>query len=252
MNPGLEKRQIVFVGRRNVGKSSLVNAFLGQELGTVSEIPGTTTEPVKKAAELLPDGPVMLIDTAGIDDYGELGQKMISRTIKAISSADFAIVVIDGTRTLTTEEYEIFNYLYKISVPFVIAANKIELGINPDLLEEIKLLGATHYEISCKVGVGIDTLIRKVIRMLPAEIEPPLIGDLVGPGDIVMLVVPEDLGAPNKRLILPQVQTIREALDEDTIVVIVKDYELHSAFASLKIKPDLVVADSQAILKVAG
>jgi [FeFe] hydrogenase H-cluster maturation GTPase HydF len=251
MNPGLEKRQIVFVGRRNVGKSSLVNAFLGQELGTVSEIPGTTTEPVKKAAELLPDGPVLLIDTAGIDDYGELGQKMISRTIKAISSADFAIVVIDGTRTLTTEEYEIFNYLYKISVPFVIAANKIELGINPDLLEEIKLLGATHYEISCKVGVGIDTLIRKVIRMLPAEIEPPLIGDLVGPGDIVMLVVPEDLGAPNKRLILPQVQTIREALDEDTIVVIVKDYELHSAFASLKIKPDLVVADSQAILKVA-
>lgn len=248
----LEKKQIVFVGRRNVGKSSLVNAFLGQDLSIVSDVPGTTTDPVRKSMELLPYGPVLLIDTAGIDDYGELGQKRISRTIKSISSADFAIVVLDATATLSTEEYELLNYLDKISVPFVIAANKIELGINSELLEELKLLNTIHFEISCKLGVGIDPLRRKVIRMLPADNEPPLVGDLVSQGDIVVLVVPIDLGAPNKRLILPQVQTIREALDEDTIVVVVKDKELRSALASLKSKPDLVITDSQVIMRVAA
>ncbi len=248
----LEKKQIVFIGRRNVGKSSLVNTFLGQDLSIVSEIPGTTTDPVRKSMDLLPYGPVLLIDTAGIDDYGELGQKRISKTIKAISGADFAIVVLDATCRLSTEEYEILNYLDKISVPFVIAANKIELGINPDLLVEIKLLNAFHFEISCKLGVGIEPLKRKVIRMLPADNEPPLLSDLVTQGDIVMLVVPVNIEAPGRRLFLSQVQTIREALDEDTIVVVVKDKELHSALASLNSKPDLIIADSQAIMRVAA
>lgn len=251
MKPNLSKKQIVFVGRRNVGKSSLVNIFLGQDLSIVSETPGTTTDPVRKSMELLPYGPVLLTDTAGIDDYGELGQKRISKTIKSISGADFAVVVLDATQTLSTEEYELLNYLDKISVPFVIAANKIEMGINPELLEEIKLLNAIHYEISCKLGVGIDSLKRKVIRMLPSDDEIPLIGDLISKGDIVVLVVPIDMSAPKKRLILPQVQTIREALDEDTIVVVVKDRELKSALASLRSKPDLVVTDSQAIMNVA-
>ncbi len=250
MNVNLSKKQIVFTGRRNVGKSSLVNVFLGQDLSIVSDIPGTTTDPVRKSMELLPYGPVLLTDTAGIDDHGELGQKRISKTVKAISGADFAVVVLDATQTLSTEEYELLNYLDKISVPFVIAANKIELGINPQLLEEIKSIGAVHYEISCKLGVGIDTLKRKVIRMLPSDDDPPLIGDLVTQGDIVVLVVPLDLSAPQKRLILPQVQTIREALDEDTIVLVVKDKELRSALASLKTKPDLVITDSQAIMRV--
>jgi [FeFe] hydrogenase H-cluster maturation GTPase HydF len=252
MKPNLSKKQIVFVGRRNVGKSSLVNVFLGQDLSIVSETPGTTTDPVRKSMELLPYGPVLLTDTAGIDDYGELGQKRISKTIKSISGADFAVVVIDATQTLSTEEYELLNYLDKISVPFVIAANKIEMGINPELLEEIKLLNAIHYEISCKLGVGVDSLKRKVIRMLPSDDEIPLIGDLISKGDIVVLVVPIDLSAPKKRLILPQVQTIREALDEDTIVVVVKDRELKSALASLRSKPDLVVTDSQAIMSVSA
>lgn len=252
MMANLSKKQIVFIGRRNVGKSSLVNVFLGQDLSIVSEIPGTTTDPVRKSMELLPYGPVLLTDTAGIDDFGELGQKRISKTIKAISGADFAVVVIDATKTLSTEEYELLNYLDKISVPFVIAANKIELGINPDLLEEIKLLNAIHYEISCKLGVGIDSLKRKVIRMLPSDDEPPLIGDLVSKGDIVVLVVPIDLSAPKNRLILPQVQTIREALDEGTIVLVVKDSELKMALSSLKTKPDLVVTDSQAIMQVSA
>jgi [FeFe] hydrogenase H-cluster maturation GTPase HydF len=250
MMANLSKKQIVFIGRRNVGKSSLVNVFLGQDLSIVSEIPGTTTDPVRKSMELLPYGPVLLTDTAGIDDYGELGQKRISKTIKAISGADFAVVVIDATKTLSTEEYELLNYLDKISVPFVIAANKIELGINPELLDEIKLINAIHYEISCKLGVGIDSLKRKVIRMLPSNDEPPLIGDLVSQGDIVVLVVPIDLSAPKNRLILPQVQTIREALDEGTIVLVVKDSELRAALNSLKSKPALVITDSQAIMQV--
>jgi len=250
MKQNLSKKQIVFVGRRNVGKSSLVNVFLGQALNIVSNTPGTTTEPFRKAIELPPYGPVLLTDTAGIDDYGELGQNRISKTIKSISGADFAVVVIDATQTLSTEEYELLNYLDKISLPFVIAANKIELGINPQLLGEMRLLNAVHYEISCKLGVGIENLKRKVIRMLSPDDEPPLVGDLVSKGDVVVLVVPVDLSAPNKRLILPQVQTIREALDEDTIVLVVKDCELKSALASLKSKPDLIVADSRSIMKV--
>ncbi|HKB87681.1 MAG TPA: [FeFe] hydrogenase H-cluster maturation GTPase HydF [Ignavibacteriaceae bacterium] len=252
MQTSLSKKQIVFVGRRNAGKSSLVNVFLGQDISIVSEIPGTTTDPVKKSMELLPYGPVMLIDTAGIDDFGELGQKRISRTIRAISGADFAVVVIDATKTLSTEEYELLNYLDKISIPFVIAANKIEMGINPRLLEEMQSINAIHYEISCKLGVGIDSLKRKVIRMLPSGDEPPLMGDLVSQGDIVVLVVPIDLGAPKNRLILPQIQTIREALDEDTIVVIAKDNELRRVLATLKSKPDLVITDSQAVIHVAA
>lgn len=252
MKPNLSKKQIVFAGKRNVGKSSLVNVFLGQNLSIVSESPGTTTDPVRKSMELLPYGPVLLTDTAGIDDYGELGQKRISKTIKSISRADFAVIVIDATQTLSTEEYELLNYLDKISVPFVIAANKIELGINPELLEEIKLLNAIHYEISCKLGVGIDTLKRKVIRMLPSDDEIPLIGDLVSKDDIVVLVVPKDLNAPKKRLILSQIQTIREAIDADTIVLVVKEGELKSALASLRSKPDLVVADSQVIISVSA
>ncbi len=247
MSFDLNKKQVVFVGRRNVGKSSLVNVFLGRDLSTVSDIPGTTTTPVRNTIELLPYGFVLLIDTAGIDDSGELGSCRISRTIKAISGADFAVVVVDATKTLSTEEYEILNYLDKISVPFVIAANKIEMGINPDLLEEIKLLSAIHYEISCKLGVGIESLKRKVIRSLPPEDDPSLIGGLVSQGDTVVLVIPANPGAPKNRLMLPQVQTIREALDKETVVLIVKEKELPMALSSLRARPDLVISDSQAL-----
>ena len=248
-NPG--KKQIVFVGRRNVGKSSLVNIFLGQNLTIVSDIPGTTTDPVRNPVELTPYGPALLIDTAGIDDHGELGSKRISKTIKAISGADFAVVVIDATKTLSTEEYELLNYLDKISVPFVIAANKIELGINPDLLNEIRLLNAVHYEISCKLGIGIEPLKRKVIRTLPPDDDLPFISDLVSQGDVVILVVPDEPATRKNRLLLPQVQTIREALDKDTIMLIVKDKDLPSALTSLKSGPDLIITDSQAATRVA-
>ncbi len=126
-----ERLHIAIVGKRNVGKSSLINALLKQEISIVSEMPGTTTDPVKKAVELLPYGPVVIVDTAGIDDKGELGQKRISKTIKAISTADFAIVVLDGRERLSSEEEELFRYMDKISLDYLIAVNKIELGINP-------------------------------------------------------------------------------------------------------------------------
>lgn len=245
-----ERLHIAIVGKRNVGKSSLINALLNQEISIVSEMPGTTTDPVKKAVELLPFGPVVMVDTAGIDDEGELGQKRISKTIKALSTADFAIVVLDGRAKLSSKEEELFSYMDKISLEYLIAVNKIELGINPALLKDLKLLRGLHFEISCKENAGIEFLKTEMIRILPRDQERPLIGDLVGQGDLVVLVVPIDLGAPKGRLIMPQVQTIREALDEDTIVLVVKDKELRSAISYLKVLPDLVVTDSQAIMSV--
>ena len=158
---------IAVVGRRNVGKSSLVNALLGQDLSIVSEVAGTTTDPVKKALELLPYGPVVLVDTAGIDDEGELGRKRISKTIKILSSSDFALVVADAREILQSKELELFAYLDKLQINYIVALNKIEFGVNPELLEELKELRITHFEVSCKEKAGIEDLKRKMIRLLP-------------------------------------------------------------------------------------
>ncbi|MEJ2105048.1 MAG: [FeFe] hydrogenase H-cluster maturation GTPase HydF [Ignavibacteriaceae bacterium] len=247
-----ERLHIAIVGKRNVGKSSLINCITNQELSIVSETPGTTTDPVTKAIELLPYGPVVVIDTAGIDDEGELGEKRISRTIKSISKADFAIIVLDAREGLDKSETELVTYLQKIDVPFIAVVNKIEFGINPNLLTELEALEITHFEVSCKEHVGVDNCKKKLLHLLPDNNEPPLISDLVGQGDVVVMVVPIDLGAPKGRLIKPQVLSIREALDEDTICVVVKDRELRSALSLLKNPPDLVITDSQAIMRVAA
>lgn len=246
-----ERKHIILVGRRNVGKSSLMNALLGQELCTVNETPGTTTDPLKKSMELLPYGAVVLVDTAGIDNIGELGEKRLSKTLKALASADFAIIVLDGRERLCKEEKELFLHLNKISLSFLVAVNKIEFGVNPALLDELKILKVTHFEISCAENVGIDLLKTKLTRLLPNEVTPPLVRDLVSQGDIIVMVVPIDSGASKGRLIPPQVQTIREALDEDTIIMIAKEKELRSVLYSLKNPPDLVVADSRTVMKVA-
>jgi [FeFe] hydrogenase H-cluster maturation GTPase HydF len=243
---------IAVVGRRNVGKSSLVNALLGQDLSIVSDIAGTTTDPVKKALELLPYGPVVLVDTAGIDDEGELGRQRISKTIKILSSSDFALVVVDAREILQSKELELFAYLDKLQINYIVAVNKIEFGVNQELLDELKELRIVHFEVSCKEKAGIEDLKRKMIRLLPTEEEPPLVSDIVSQGDVIIMVVPIDLGAPKGRLIQPQVQTIREALDEDTIVIVCKDKELRSTLDNLKNYPDLVITDSQAIMRVAA
>ena len=247
-----ERLHIAIVGKRNVGKSSLINCLTNQELSIVSETPGTTTDPVSKAVELLPYGPVVMVDTAGIDDEGELGKKRISKTIKSISKADFAILVLDAREELDISETKLITFLQKIEVPFLAVVNKIEFGINPNLLIELEALEVTHYEVSCKEHAGVDNFKKKLIHLLPGETEIPLISDLVGQGDVVVMVVPIDLGAPKGRLIKPQVLSIREALDEDTICVVVKDRELRSALSLLKNPPDLVITDCQAIMRVAA
>ena len=247
-----ERTHIAIVGKRNVGKSSLINCLTNQELSIVSQTPGTTTDPVSKAVEMFPYGPVVIVDTAGIDDEGELGEKRISRTIKSISKADFAIIVLDARDELDKSETELITFLQKIEVPFLAVVNKIEFGINPNLLLELEALEVIHYEVSCKENAGVDIFKKRLIHLLPGETEIPLISDLVGQGDVVVMVVPIDLCAPKGRLIKPQVQSIREALDEDTICVVVKDKELRSALSLLKNPPDLVITDSQAIMRVAA
>jgi len=246
-----ERVHIAIVGKRNVGKSSLINGLTNQELSIVSDIAGTTTDPVSKAVELLPYGPVVIVDTAGIDDEGELGRKRISKTIKSLSSADFAIIVIDASEQLDDCEADLINHIQRIGIPLIAVVNKIELGTDPLLLDELRALEVNHFEVSCKENVGIDSLKRNLIQLLPADVEFPLIGDLVGKGDIVVMVVPIDLGAPKGRIIKPQVQAIREALDENTICMVVKETELSYALNSLKNPPDLVITDSQAIMHVA-
>ncbi len=229
-----ERVHIAIAGRRNVGKSSLINMLTGQELSIVSEVAGTTTDPVKKAIELLPYGPVVIVDTAGIDDEGELGEKRISRTIKAISSADFAIVVVDAREKLAIEEKQFFEYLDKISVSYIVVVNKIEFGVNPELLRDLKKINVTHFEVSCKEQIGFETLKVEIICALPQETEKLLIGDLIKKGDVVVLVVPIDPGAPKGRIIKPQAHALREALDANTISIVVQHTELREALNSLK------------------
>ena len=245
-----ERLHIAFVGKRNVGKSSLVNKFIGQDLVIVSETPGTTTDPVKKAMELLPFGPVVLIDTAGIDDVGELGEKRISKTIKIISEADFALLVLDSQENLSENERNLIVHLQKLELPFLAVINKSELGINYGLVEELNSLRIIHVSVSCITDDGIFNLKEKVSKLLPSDDEQTLVGDLIRQHDVIVLVVPIDLGAPKGRLILPQVQTIREALDEDAIVIVTKDKELRAALGKLSLPPKLVVTDSQAIMRV--
>jgi len=242
---------IAVVGRRNVGKSLLVNSLLGQNISPVSATAGTTTDPIKKAFELLPYGPVVIVDTAGIDDKDELGRQRITETIKILSASDFALVVIDARETLQSKELELFAYLDKLQINYIVAVNKIEFGVNPELLDELKELRITHFEVSCKEKAGIEELKRKMIRMLPEENGTPLVSDIISSGAVVVMLVPNDISAPKGKLILSQVQIIREALDENAVVIVCKEKELRSTLDNLKNHPDLVITDSQAILHVA-
>ncbi len=245
-----ERKHIVFIGKRNVGKSSLINSFAGQEMSIVSEVAGTTTDPVKKAMELLPFGPVVLVDTAGIDDVGELGQKRINQTLKAISSADFVLFVIDAQNTLEKIDREYLTRFVDNKIPFAIVVTKTDLDINPKLIEELTKFDKPIISVSSINKNGIHELKEKVIKLLPEENEIPLVSDLVGKGDIIVLVMPIDPGAPKGRIIKPQVQTLRESLDVNAISVVVQATELKDTLTKLNQKPKLVVTDSQAIYQV--
>ncbi len=234
-------------GRRNVGKSSLLNALTRQQVSIVSEHAGTTTDPVEKPMELLPLGPVLFIDTAGIDDVGALGNLRIDKTQKAFDRTDLGVIVTD--QDWGPFEQTLLKELQDRDVPVIAVRNKIDVNPAP-----LQLEGITTVMTSTVDGRGLPDLRKALLDKAPADFidSPSIVGDLVGPGQTVVLVVPIDKEAPKGRLILPQVQTIRDLLDSDAMALVVKERELRCALDQLKEPPALVVTDSQAFLKVAG
>lgn len=290
--PSAERVHIGFFGLRNAGKSSVVNAVTGQKLSLVSDVKGTTTDPVQKAMELLPLGPVVIIDTPGIDDEGELGKMRVHRAKQTLEKTDIAVLVVDIEKGMQTADKELENIFKEKNIPYIIAMNKCDLKaaavpaeneaeksapeaapaqtIQPAAApaaptNEAKGRAASHpasgtapnhtgavINISAVTGKNINAL-KELIASLAAgaqKNEKQLIGDLIAPGDIVILVTPIDESAPKGRLILPQQQTIRGILDSGAINIVVKETELAAALAALKQKPKMVITDSQAFGKV--
>ncbi len=241
-------------GRRNVGKSSLLNALTRQQVSIVSDTPGTTTDPVEKPMELLPLGPVLFIDTAGVDDVGALGEQRIARTRKVIERTDVGIIVTEAGLWGDFEQ-TLLKELKRRGVPVVAVFNKTDLG-TPDAEVENRLraLAVQCVRTAAHRGAGILALREALIAAAPEDfVNPPaIIGDLVPSGGLAVLVVPIDKEAPRGRLIQPQVQTIRDLLDNDAYCLVVKERELRAALLRLNRKPDIVVTDSQAFLKAAG
>lgn len=239
---------ISLFGNRNTGKSSLLNAIIGQDVSLVSEIKGTTTDPVKKKMELLPLGPVLFIDTAGIDDEGILGEMRVERSKKILQQTDFALVVIDINKFDRESLVEIKRNLKKFNTPFQLVFNKIDLA-NAELLINLKTEFEDAVFVSTLTNEGIENLKNVIIYKLNGEKEPPIVGDLLNYGDTVVLVVPIDSEAPKGRIILPQVQIIRDCLDHGIHCHVVRDTELEAAIQYLP-KIDLVITDSQAFKMV--
>ncbi|MDT8302887.1 MAG: [FeFe] hydrogenase H-cluster maturation GTPase HydF [Sedimentisphaerales bacterium] len=241
-------------GRRNAGKSSFLNAMTSQDVSIVSDVAGTTTDPVEKAMEMLPLGPVLFIDTAGIDDTGALGEQRISKTLAAIDRTDIAVILItpEGWGRYEMDFIESFQ---KAEIPVVAVLNKSDLGPPcPEAVDYLQERKLPVLRMSCTQATGVAEFRKTLLRIAPDSfLQPPtIVGDLAQPGEMVVLVVPIDLEAPKGRLILPQVQTIRDTLDSDLTCAITKERELRSLLDNLKHKPALVVTDSQAFLKVAG
>lgn len=240
-------------GRHNVGKSSLLNAIVRQQVSIVSEYAGTTTDPVEKPMELLPLGPVLFIDTAGIDDQGALGEMRIDKTRKIIERVDIAVIVTDGQ--WTNFERKLLAELTDRELPTAVVFNKIDVAPpTPEILAELESTDIRAVKTSCTHVQGILDFRQVLLDMAPAEFidSPAIAGDIVGPGQTAVLVVPIDKEAPKGRLILPQVQTIRDLLESSAMCMVVKETELRAALVNLKQPPKLVVTDSQAFAKVAA
>jgi len=245
---------IAFFGRRNVGKSSLLNAITRQQVSIVSPQAGTTTDPVEKPMELLPLGPVLFIDTAGLDDTGILGDLRVAKTRQVFDRTDLGVLVAEAG---LWGEYEdlILSELEARKIPVVVVFNKIDAApAQPDVLATLEKRKIKTVPVSALTGAGIADFRQALLDTAPADFvnNPAILGDLVGPGEMAVLVVPIDKEAPKGRLILPQVQSIRDLLDSDAYCLVVKERELKSALARLKAPPKLVVTDSQAFLKVAA
>lgn len=251
--PRGSRLHIAIFGRRNAGKSSLINALTNQNIAIVSDIPGTTTDPVYKSMEILPIGPVVIIDTAGIDDTGQLGALRMEKAFAVLAKTDLLLLVIDPAARVGVHEKDVIKRAKENKVPVIAVLNKIDLHPEASIQELSARLKLSVIPVSALTRQGIHELKMAMIKSAPKDwLSPTILGDLISPGDTVVLVTPIDLAAPKGRLILPQVQTIRDILDNDAMALVVKERELKAALASLKSNPRLVVTDSQAFLKVAA
>ena len=243
--PSGERVHIAFFGRRNAGKSSLVNAFTGQSLAIVSDVKGTTTDPVSKAMELLPLGPVQIIDTPGIDDVGELGALRVEKTKQVLRKTDLAIVVLDATAPMDQADQALLALIKARELPHILAFNKA------DLLEAVPKSRENIIYVSAKTGCHIHELKELAAGLAQAAAqERPLVRDLLDPGDTAVLVVPIDKSAPKGRLILPQQQVIRDVLEAGASALVCRDTELSQTLAALAAPPKIVITDSQVFGKV--
>lgn len=248
--PSGERLHISIFGRRNSGKSSIINALTKQQIAIVSDVPGTTTDPVAKAMEILPLGPVVITDTAGLDDTGELGQLRVDRSLKVLERTDIAIVVSDATQDPGEWEDDLAVQISERKIPLIVAANKSDLGSTDRWEAWAQERKLPFTAVSALTGENIDRLKGLIITHAPTGFsEPTILSDLISPGDIVVLCTPIDQAAPKGRLILPQVMTIREILDCGAISVVARERELLQSIQSLSRLPRLVVTDSQAFLK---
>ncbi|WP_310828614.1 [FeFe] hydrogenase H-cluster maturation GTPase HydF [Paenibacillus pedocola] len=262
-SPRASRLHIALFGRRNAGKSSLINALAKQDIAVVSPVKGTTTDPVYKSMELLPLGPVVLIDTAGLDDEGELGGQRKKKTLEVLNKTDIALLVIDADSGVTSFDKEIAGLIQSKNIPVIGVLNKMDLLTRTDerngkdlaALAKIsqELLGFQVIPASAAEQQGVSKLRKALTAAVPEEDGRfRIVGDLLTPGDLVVLVVPIDKAAPKGRLILPQQQTIRDILESDAIAVVTKEHELKQTLESLGRKPRLVITDSQVFLKVAA
>lgn len=252
--PASERVHISFFGKRNAGKSSVINAVTGQDLAIVSSVRGTTTDPVYKTMELLPLGPVMIIDTPGIDDEGELGALRVRKSYQVLNKTDIAILVVDSTTGKGEEELALIHRFHKKGIPYLVVYNKIDLLSSEEIKDLAMSVRPGEVLVSAADGMNIQELKEKIATLKPEDTHKyPLIQDLIEPLDLVILVVPIDKAAPKGRLILPQQQTIRDILERGALSLVVRDTELKSTldhFLAQGVCPKLVITDSQAFARV--
>lgn len=242
--PSSERVHIGIFGKRNAGKSSIINAITGQNLAIVSEIKGTTTDPVFKAMELLPLGPVMMIDTPGLDDEGSLGKLRIQKAYQVLNKTDIALLVVDATVGLTSEDIELINKIKEKNIPFLIVFNKADLHHEQNIPAEYKMVTIA---VSAETKENVHALKEMIAKQVPSEAPASrIVADLLQPNDFVVLVVPIDSAAPKGRLILPQQQTIRDILEAGATSIVVRESELACLLEKLVTKPKMVITDSQA------
>lgn len=245
--PSANRVHIAFFGKRNAGKSSIVNAVTGQDLAVVSDVKGTTTDPVYKSMELLPLGPVMIVDTPGIDDEGALGELRVKKSRQVLNKTDVAVLVIDSECGKATEDAELVNLFKEKKIHYIVVYNK------SDLVKQELTRGDNEIYVSAKTGYNIDKLKEKIaVLAVTEESKLKIVGDLIEPSDFVVLVTPIDKAAPKGRLILPQQQTIRDILEADAAAIVVKEFELRETLENLGKKPKLVITDSQVFAKVSA